>query len=110
MVLTNILLCRCFYAPQNYNALATILLYVFPGPPDRVNVIRGGCIEIPCFFYSKPKTDNSKIWVSNVFLFVFFLCFKPKTENPKIWASNVFFVLFFTRYIFNMGSQCSLPE
>ena len=67
---------QVFYIVWYFNALATQLKFVFPGPPDVVSAIRGGCIVIPFFFcILNPKqiTDLGVEW----FLFSeFFLYFK----------------------------------
>ena len=57
-----------------FNALATQLLFVFPGPPDVVSTILGGCIVIPCFFLG----------------FLYFCIFFAIRNRKQIQAPNVF--------------------
>ena len=105
MVLTNVLLCRCFYAPKDCNALATMFLYVFPGPPDRENVIRGGCIVIPYFFcILNPKQIILIYGRRMIFLFfVFFCVLNPKQNSllQKRYGRRTFFFLFYMLHLYS---------
>ena len=66
-----------FFMPFGFfNALATQLLFVFPGPPDIVSAIRGGCIVVPFFFCILNPKHVTNLGVEWFYLFCFlrFLC------------------------------------